>query len=535
MSHSYQGPRIPAILGLIVMLPALGFLGIKAAAPTAFALPQAPQHRSSAQDPSGSIKDVACQKAGPKGCLELALDAMGGRAQLEKIQSLNLETILHTALMEQSYRQAPFITSYERQKVLVDFVGQRIYRQAHLTWPESDPGQSEADFTLVAGIHGGINRSSSDSPCSLSDLQWVRETLALGPARILLTALQASDLHFGQPERIRATLHMTLNFHWEGIPVRIALNPFNHLPDAVDTVEEFYDHWYHWGDVSRRLYFDNWKTFHGLVYPTNEVEERNGAIWKSTQVLNLELNAPIDEAQFKMDTKAAEKSSQSKGWETAFPAGKGADLAPGVTLYEYSWNSTLVKLSDGIVILEAPISTTYTQGLIQEARHRYPNVPVKAVLSTSDSWPHVGGVRQAVALGIPVYILDLNQPLLDRMISAPHTLHPDLLAQAPKAPKWRIVSQKVQVGTGENRMELYPIRGASTERQYMVYFPEHRLLYVSDTLSLDEHNALYDPELMREVVEAVKREGLQVDTTFAMHQGAVPWSQVLALVQKALT
>jgi len=40
------------------------------------------------------------------------------------------------------------------------------------------------------------------------------------------------------------------------------------------------------------------------------------------------------------------------------------------------------------------------------------------VLSTSDSWPHTGGVRQAVAMDLPVYILDLNRPLLDRMMSA---------------------------------------------------------------------------------------------------------------------
>ncbi|HEX4605648.1 MAG TPA: hypothetical protein VH724_16725 [Candidatus Angelobacter sp.] len=76
----------------------------------------------------------------------------------------------------------------------------------------------------------------------------------------------------------------------------------------------------------------------------------------------------------------------------------------------------------------------------------------------------------------------------------------------------------MQIGKGENRMELYPLRGGSTERQFMVYFPEHHLLYASDTLSLNDNGTLYDPELMREVVEAVKREGLQVEKVFAMHQ-----------------
>ena len=71
-------------------------------------------------------------------------------------------------------------------------------------------------------------------------------------------------------------------------------------------------------------------------------------------------------------------------------------------------------------------------------------------------------------------------------------------------------------------MELYPIRGASTERQYMVYFPEHKILYASDTLVVNDDGSIYDPELMREVVAAVDREHLDVTTVFAMHQTPIP-------------
>jgi hypothetical protein len=82
-------------------------------------------------------------------------------------------------------------------------------------------------------------------------------------------------------------------------------------------------------------------------------------------------------------------------------------------------------------------------------------------------------------------------------------------------------------------MELYPLRGASTERQYMVYFPDSRLLYASDTLALNSDGTLYDPELMWEVAQAVERANLKVDTVFAMHQGPVPWDQVMALIEKS--
>lgn len=56
----------------------------------------------------------------------------------------------------------------------------------------------------------------------------------------------------------------------------------------------------------------------------------------------------------------------------------------------------------------------------------------------------------------------------------------------------------------------------------------------SDTLALNSDGSLYAPELMREVMDAVKRENLQLTTVFAMHQEPVPWAKVTALVESAL-
>src|ERR1700722_13840748 len=480
--------------------------------------------------PPGCIHESAQQ------CVTAALEAMGGRDRLQQVTSIRLQTVGHTLLTEQSYRQGPFITSYERAHVTLDFANQRLLREAKLTWPESDPNQSDSDTTLVAGPDGGVYRTKfGDSPCSLADLDASRQTLALSPARILLTAADASDLHFERPETLRSTSHAVVAFSWRHIPIRVLLNPFNHLPDAVETTQVFHDFWYFWGDVRQRVYFDNWKLVEGISFPTNWVEERNDAVWSSTQALDVELNVQTDAKDFEMNPGAVKQSAASPGWSRPFGVKQATALAPGVDLYAGSWNSTVVKEPDGIVVLEAPISSTYTQGVMKEARRRHPGMPISAVLSTSDSWPHTGGVRQALALGLPVYILDLNQPLLDRLLSAPHTIEPDALQKSKtiEPPHWKIVAKKQEIGAGANRMELYPLRGASTERQYMVYFPGRQLLYASDTLALNDDGSLYDPELMYEVARAVNRENLIVDTVFAMHQGPLPWEKVMKLIEKS--
>jgi hypothetical protein len=508
--------------------------GVLMMAATVVAADAGPTKSDAASRPAAAaIAAPGCEALEPKACLERALEAMGGRDRLAAVHTIQLDILSHTELMEQSYRQTPFITSYERAQVTRDFVGQRAIAKVHAVWPESDLAQADSDVTMVAAPDACVNRQGGqDGPCSASQMDQVRQELALGPVRLLLTASDAPDLHYEAAETLRSTEHTVLAFTWQHVHVRVALNRFNHLPDAVETKQQFRDFWYYWGDVDQRIYFDNWRWVNGLEYPSNEVTERNGAMWRSSQAVNITFNPPVDEKDFAMDAKIAQISARQTGWGGFSFRGEGQTLAPDIVFFPGAWNTTLIKQADGVVILETPISARFCEGIFAEAKKRFPGVPIKAVLSTSDSWPHVGGVRYDVAQGVPIYILDLNKPLLERMVRAPHTLDPDALAGSSRQPRWNLVTGPTQLGTGANRMLLIPLRGASTERQYMVYFPEHRLLYASDTLVLNDDKTIYDPELTREVEQAVQRDHLDVETVFAMHQAPVAWKDVVATLHK---
>jgi hypothetical protein len=499
----------------------------------------APSHSASLPQDGDTLSGdthPGCEKLTAMACVEQAMAAMGGKDRLAGIHSASYETMGHTVLSEQSYRQQPFITSYERDNVTVDFDKQRLTRDVHLTWPEADPHTESVDVTLIATPQGGVyHGKQGDSPCSLSDLDDTADTLALGPERLLLNAAAATDLHYAPSQWLRGTPHSVLAFTWQGTPMNVLLNAYNHLPDALQRTHSFKDFWFAWGDVQQRIYFDNWHVVQGVVFPTNRIDQRNGVWYASTQVLNPVFNAAVDEKRFAMDPAIAAKSAQSKGWNRVFSDKKRVELAPGIELYQGAWNTTLIRQADGVLVLEAPISPGYVQGILAKVRSEYPGVAIKGVLSTSDSWPHMAGVRQAVAEGVPVYALDLNQPLLDRLVEAPHRLRPDDLQQHPKPAHWITVGSRIELGDGANKVVLYPLRGASTERQYMVYFPQQKLLYASDTLALNPDNTLYDPELMYEVAQAVAREHLQVNTVYAMHEGPTPWADVQRQIDKAMT
>ena len=474
-----------------------------------------------------------CAGLTAKACVEQAMTAMGGRAALQAVHSVEVEAIGHTLLTEQSYRQAPFITAYDRTTQTIDFDKGRSTTSDKGLWPESDPGVAAAqnDAVLVATANAAVVRAGDkDQRAGLSSIDDARAALELGPERLLLTAAAAPDLHFAAPETLRSTPHAVVAFQWRGAEVRVLINGFNHLPDATESTRTFNDFWFAWGDVTQRVYFDNFKLIGGVVYPTNRVEERNGVIWSSSQILDAKFNPALDDKAFAMDPAAAAASAAGKGWNRSFDASHHTELAPGVELYQGSWNVAVIRQDDGVVVLEAPISPTFTQGALAKAREG--GAPIKAVLTTSDSWPHLAGVRQAVAEGLPVYGLDLNRPILERLVAAPHTLAPDALQTAPRKPGWHWVAGPTAIGSGPNRMVLYPLRGAATERQYMVYFPGRRLLYASDTLVLSaDGKTIYDPELTHEVAQAVAREHLAVDTVWAMHQAPAKWSEVVRIIE----
>jgi len=108
----------------------------------------------------------------------------------------------------------------------------------------------------------------------------------------------------------------------------------------------------------------------------------------------------------------------------------------------------------------------------------------------------------------------------------PLTTTPDALAKAPKRPSWHVVSAKTILGTGANRLEIYPYRTATGERQMMVYLPQHQLLYTSDLFTITQ-TKVFLPQQVAEAVEAVTREHLAVTSAFGMHYAPLPWATVV--------
>jgi hypothetical protein len=202
-----------------------------------------------------------------------------------------------------------------------------------------------------------------------------------------------------------------------------------------------------------------------------------------------------------------------------------------VTVLPGPWYAALIRQEDGIVVLEAPVGSPYSAQVLAEASRRYPGVPVTGLVTTSDAWPHLAGVREYVARGILIHHLDLNGPILQRLVAAPWTSGPDSLARVPTQALWHPVAGRTALGDGPNRLEIIPVRGEGAERMMLVWLPGRRLLYASDLIQRQPDGTFFWPEYLLEVVEAVARERLDVETVWAMHADPLPWRDVVAAVE----
>jgi hypothetical protein len=219
-----------------------------------------------------------------------------------------------------------------------------------------------------------------------------------------------------------------------------------------------------WGDDPTATTFTEWNLEpNGLHYPREWTTQQLDLPDTVTSIVQLHFDAAIANADLHIDDdiRAAHPTIPPLA-AVPFrgPSPEPSSIAPEIEQVPYSWDVEFVEQSDGVVVIECPISPAYTKQAFAYSRRRY-GKPVKAVITTSDSWPHIAGVRQAAAEGVPIYALDLNVPILEPMLAAPHTQLPDDLAQAPRPADIRPVSNITSIGSGDTQI-LFHTHASST-------------------------------------------------------------------------
>jgi len=467
-----------------------------------------------------------------------SLEALGGKEKLKNLKTLKLHTYGHTYRLEQSERpDGPLLVMYEKNSFLIDFEERRLNRKIETLFISTDNwNRSEMIISNGAGMRtiGGRNLPMDRESINAEVDKWL-----LLPDRAVLAAAESKEVTLQETTTLQGVEHHVVSYRHDGNRYTLFLNAHTHMPTAIETENpSFVDIW---GEIRYRTYFSYWFMLPGgIPYPYQFDTFHGDQPYQTKLVTKVAFNVETGDSTFVIPEKikaASRRATVGRDWRSQ-PLGWQREsikkIAPGVTMIPGPWYTTIVRQPDGLVIIEAPISSEYSEQVLDEAEKRFPNLPVKAVINTSDAWPHIGGIRAYAARGIPIYTHPLNKKILSRLVKTPYENRPDSLEKNFRSPLFREVDSKTVIGEGDHRLELYPVRGEGGERMIMAYFPSHNLLYGSDLVQYLRNGKLWNIQYAVELKQAVTREKLNVDRVFAMHTSPTAWDSVMKEVNAFL-
>lgn len=483
-----------------------------------------------------------------KDILNKSFKAIGGKSKLENLKSIETEKIGYRHWLEQSERpEGPWVMNFEEIHEIRDIKNNRLWKKRELKSGQMPEWSGRvyviSDSTLMIKIRG------RNFPGSYSQFEDEEDAFNLSPERILLTAEQASDLKYRGEKIFNGIPHLILSFSYRDTRVKLFISSFTHLISAVETVKAYPDDFFQsvWGDANFTTKYADYNLEEGGIrYPHLWSIDWNGYPYSEYSITKLKMNSTVPADSFKISDEIKEQFEQRKTAPKFTPQtyqlgqgfnrkigersiiGKNVIIIPGI------YTVTLIPQEDGILIIEAPISSHYTKLVIEEVEKQFPQKKIKAVISTGDAWTYMGGMREYVAQNIPVYALNLNEPIIKRLLDAPHTIIPDDLSKKGIKEKINSINDKYKIGEGKNRVEIYPVKGSGGERMMLVYFPEYKILYSSDLIQPRQNGSFFAPEYLLEVSDCVKRNKLKVDKIYGMHIGLKDWKDVEKAINDAM-
>lgn len=472
---------------------------------------------------------ATAQRPNPKSLVQQALAAMGGET-IAAAAAVRTTGVMHEYMLGNAERaEGPWRVFYSRINELRPTAGGRLRRTAIVLGPAAN---SPERVTVLTDSVVTTKAGSTEAPLPPMFHDDLASYVEMQPDRALQLAMAASAVQLEAPVSRYGVMHDVVSLPWSGRRMAIELSRETHLPDAVEVRGEFAHDFRRapFGDVRLRAEYVNWTAEAGKVWwPYQYRLSLDGEPLRDITIgsVALEGGAPADSfaVSDSLRTLYAISAASSPPSFKFGSRGGPQELRDGIIRMRDYWMMTAVRQDDGIVLFEAHLTGHYLGEVIDYLKTKYPTLPVKAIVMTSDPWAHVGGAREAVARGIPIYVNERSIPFLTRVVKSSHASNPDRLATSPRTPRFIPVSRKLTLGSGDNRIELYPVAGAYSERMVMAYFPAHKLLYGSDLVFADRQQKGYFRTPAMELRRAVAREGLAVDSLFCVQATPmIAWS-----------
>jgi glyoxylase-like metal-dependent hydrolase (beta-lactamase superfamily II) len=160
------------------------------------------------------------------------------------------------------------------------------------------------------------------------------------------------------------------------------------------------------------------------------------------------------------------------------------ELAPGVMhAVGGSHHSLVVEMRDHLIVFDAPVSDWQSNWLLGAARGKFPGKPVKYLVLTHHHMDHAGGVRSYAAQGATLVVGKGNGEHFRRVLAAPFTRNPDLMARDLTHTPIVEVGDRHVISDGQREVHAYRIDNPHADGLLIGYVPDATLGFATDIWS----------------------------------------------------
>lgn len=458
----------------------------------------------------------------PRAIIARAVAAMGGDSALRRVRGVSVDFYTATfGLGQEETPQSQARANVVIGQTLTDYAGGRQMGSVELRNPA---GAVNRVRRVIAGGIGMLETNGRQAPDNPGAVAGIEGGMRRALERLLLTALDTPAALRTIPARSwRGALHDGVRYASGPDTLDLYFDRRSGLPIVTESVSDDPI----LGDRHTVSWYTRWQASGGVLYPRQYDVEWNGRLQTHSVFTAATINPPMADSLF-----AIADSIRARAQPGGTPPPLVVtlvELAPGLWRAEGgTHHSLVVDQGTRLLVVEAPQSSARIQALLDTLKGRFPTKPVGLVVNSHHHWDHAGGVRGALAAGVPVLTSTGNTGFVRGIGSARKTVKPDALAirvGAARAPLPAIssVQDSVVLGTGDGRVVIYRLPTAHVDGMLTAYVPEARLLFVVDVLSPGPTLA---PVGSAEVVAFVRARGIAVDRVAGGHGGVADWADV---------
>ena len=318
-----------------------------------------------------------------------------------------------------------------------------------------------------------------------------------------------------------------VTFPAAGLTVKATFNAEHLVEKAETTVDDPI-----YGDSVWESRFSDYKDFNGVKFPMHIVQTQSGYPVLDITVTDVKINPAVT-----IEVPENIKTASSQPPPPAVAPVQVTKLADGVFFFSgQGINSTAVEFKDHIVLWESTNDDGLATARFEAVRKAIPNKPVKYVVHTHHHSDHLGGFRTAVAEGATIIAQAQTKDWLEKVAAMPHTIHPDRLAQSPKAPVIETVDDKRVLTDGVRTMEIHRLLNFSHADTMLIgYLPKEKILLETDAYNPAANQsgtpAVISP-LQVNLYDNVRRLKLDVKQIVPGHGPLVTMNDLLTMVGK---